>query len=179
MKRGIFVIIIILILIIAGFVVFEIFSKKKTKPIFSEKIGFVEAEDEKENKNITETITKTQEYKTFSQRCEGLGGDVIISGNVLNCYEVAQDSKKSCSDDVECRYNCDFSLAINSGVCSLTKTDKDLEKGTYNYEYNCNEEKPGKCSEIPLDRKWELQENRLTESGYKEFPVEKEEFSPV
>jgi len=183
-KRLFLVLFLILVLIIAVFSTFEIFSRKKPKPLFSQEIPKLQ-----DNTSFQET----KDYKDFLEKCSEAGGGVKISSLSkgggsggsssesvkCDCYKLSGDVKESCNNDYECTYNCDFSQAINSGVCLLSKTDKDLNAGTYTYEYVCITQVRGECSSLPLNMKWELQGNKLIETGYREFPLEKEEFSPV
>lgn len=170
-KRILLVVFLIVILIIAGFSVFEILSRKKPKPMFSQ--NFLDSEN----------LSASEDYQEFENRCSGAGGGIVAKSRDGeaggDCYKLSEDSTKSCSGDYECVYGCDFSKAVSSGVCVLFKTNKELASGIYTYEYNCNGEINGECSSLPLSSTWELQENKLIETGNREFPLEKEEFSPV
>jgi hypothetical protein len=173
-KRGkLFLIIIFIILIlIAGFAVFEFIAREKPKPLFSQEFS-------------GENFSESQEYKNFETSCKNSGGDVVSSSGggggsaTCDCYKISEDENEDCTGDYECRYNCDFSPAINSGICVLFFTDKDLSEGTYTYKYECQDNVKGECSQLPLDKKFELNGNELTETGFGDFPQEKGEFSPV
>ncbi len=170
-KIGI-ILIIVLILIIAGFSIFELTIRKRPKPFFNQYFP------------NSENFSETKEYEDFSEECNNNGGGVVLEeeGDIVkcSCYVISRDSEEGCSGDYECVYDCNFSNAISSGICVLVKTDKDLGKGIYTYEYECSEEKPGFCSNIPIiEPEWEMFGSKLIEIGHKEFPQEEEEFSPV
>jgi len=191
MKRGILVLIIIISVAILALAIFEFLGSKKPKPIFSNELNL----QNKEGQNIT----GTQDYKDFSEKCEEAGGGVVLNvkDNRLECYKFAGNfgagsggssgksssnggvQMKSCTFDGECIYDCDFSSVISSGVCVLVFTDKDLSKETYTYNYECQGNVKGECSQLPLDKKFELNGNELIETGFRDFPQEQGEFSPV
>jgi hypothetical protein len=177
MKRGLKIFILVFIVLMvatAGFSVYELLGRK-VNPLFSQE--FPDA--------VKEGFNETTGYKDFSEKCDKEGGSVVVAsgggeGVTCNCYSVPDDVGIACRGDYQCEYDCDFSQAISSGVCNLIFTDKDLGEETYVYQYECTEEKPGGCSSAPIDEpEWEMSGNILTETGYKEFPEEEEEFTPA
>ena len=183
MKKLHFIIFFIAVIIL-GFVVLKIFAKEKPRPLFSgnldgKTISLIENKPlpEYEKEKI---LNNSKEYEEFRDNCREQGGNVILNNTQLECYEIANDKESTCTNDLDCQYDCDFSQAISSKACILTKTDKDIAQRTYTYEYECNEGVSGKCSSVPMfNTKYSLEDKNLIETGTKEFPQEESEFTPV
>lgn len=121
----------------------------------------------------------------FAQSCVQQGGGVLVDVNastvIYECYLVSSDAGKNCRTDVECgSYNCNFQIAIDSGVCVLIKTDKYFVNQTYFYSYHCSTPSPGICGEIPKNMpEYYWIGDTVLEYGEKIFPNEQNEFHPV
>jgi len=176
----------IILLMFTGY--FDDIVLGKPKPILSDKIQLEEGEKFKD-------IENNQEYQNFKTECNKAGGEAVTSlssvgsggggggGSIVNCncYPSFGGTDKSCGSDSECdSRNCNFEEAISSGACILTKTDKNLEEGTYTYYYACDSTKPATCSSLPRDApRFYMEGTTLVEQGIKEFPQEEMEFRPV
>lgn len=125
------------------------------------------------------------DFMQFQASCIAQGGNVLTDVNesniIFECYGLSSDAGKPCRTDVDCgSYNCNLQVAIDLGVCTVTKTDKYFDNQTYIYSYICSNSKPGLCGEIPRNApEYYWAGENVIEYGQKIFPGEEDEFQPV
>ena len=203
-KKGLgkkFVIILIVIIFVAGFWTFIFFKKdkiagyvinenKRPEPVDTLTVPLDNTDEQGNPLQITEEelekeLKETEEYQSFASSCASSGGGVLVSidsgSATYECYIKADDAGSNCRTDADCgSYNCNLQAGVDSGVCILVKTDKNVSDMTYIYTYNCTSAKPGICGEIPRDVPiYSWVGDTVIEAGKKFAPGDEGVFKPI